>query len=645
MGLDEKLFAFGHRLFKRLSAKPLPPYYEQRVELKDIETRLHLISKSLCKEMTHILEAEKIGGFSGVHFYYPKFFCPFPQKELNEFLYIQRTLFYCSAKKLGLTLPSRELSAIEKKVYTCLGVSQVLRFIRTEYPGSVPAQERISEQFQQEIQSLSSIDKNSQNGILAQWIVTILSGDYDSSSWKPVLCTDFSDSKSFLSFAEDIYKKYFSNLPLGPELSDEAFLFWGVLMTPAPSAAPGLSTDDPVSEDALAKGTEIAGKTREEIVTVNLEKAKDESNPILHSFEKVETLEEYQGGMRTQDGDDNIQDHAEALEDLKISEVTRSRERTGSIYKADIRLNGMAPDILSETPLENSGEILFYPEWDFKKKSYRPDWCRLEVRKPLGQEPYTLSELYAKERKQILKLFNQLHHQPLWQKRQRDGIELDIDALVNRHGDLHSGHSGDDRFYLRSKKQKKDWQCLLLLDNSLSTDSWVANERVLDVIKNSVGLMGTAFAQDPEAIAVAAFHSNTRHQCTYEVLKDFTDSWPKLMKNLNTVEPTGYTRIGPALRHALKTFQESSARHKFIFLLSDGKASDYDHYEGRYGMEDIKQALREARSEKVHIKCLAIEESAKYYLPQMFGAGNVQILSNPHKLPLALSSFFVSLLK
>lgn len=647
MGLDEKFFAFGHRLFKKLTENPLPPFYDQRADLKNLEPRLQIIAKSLCREPIQVLEAEQMGGFSGVHFYYPKSLCPFSNKELNELIFIQRTLFYSSAKQLGFCLPPRELSSIEKKVYTCLAIYQIYQYIALEFPGSVQVMERLSQQAQEELRSLTEQDRKTQNGILAQWISTILSGDYCSSPWKGLLCNLHKSPFIFWKFADSVYKEYFEALPAGPPLADEAFILWGFLMPPGLTASENMAgIDDGVNPEALANGTEVQGKNREEVVNVILDEKRETSNPVSHSFEKVETLEEYQGGLRTQDGDDDLKDHAEALEELNMREVIRSRERTNSIYKADIRINGKAPDLLPAEELsKDSKQIHFYPEWDYKKKSYRHDWCRVEIVEGAFGDSFQIQGSYEKEKKQVLKVFDHVRYKPLWQKRQLDGVELDIDALVHRHAELKSGNSSQDRFYLRSKKNKKDWQCLFLIDSSLSTDSWVANERILDVIKNSVCLMGDAFVYEPEAISVAAFHSNTRHHCVFEVLKSFRDPWSHFKRKLSALAPVGYTRIGPALRHSLEILKESSARHKFIVLLSDGKASDYDQYEGKYGMEDIKQSLREARNQKVHVKCLAIEEKAKFYLPQMFGSSNVQILSDPHKLPQALTTLFLPLLR
>ncbi|WP_413943329.1 nitric oxide reductase activation protein NorD [Bdellovibrio sp. HCB-162] len=622
----------------------MPPHYEQRADLKELETRLQVIAKSLCGEPIQIHEAEKIGGFSGVHFYYPKSLCPLSSKRLNELVYIQRTLFYSSAKQLGFCLPPRELSEIEKKVYTCLAVHQIYKVITLEFPGTIQVIETLRQGTLAELQSLSDQDRNTQNGILAQWIYDLLCESPKDSSWKSILYNTHKSTFSFWKFADAVYQTHFASLPLGPAVAEEAFVLWGLLMSPNPFSEETEKTDEETTTEALANGTEVQGKNREDIVQVHLEEQKDTNNPVTHSFEKAETLEEYQGGMRTQDGDDDLQDHAEALEELNMREVTRSRERTQSLYKADVRMHSVAPDLLSKEDLPVSPRVHFYPEWDFKKKSYKENWCRVQARIPEAGTPFQLAESYTKEKKEIEKLFQQVRSKPLWKKRQRDGEELDIDALVTRHADLKSGNSGEDRFYIRSKKHHKDWQCLFLIDSSLSTDSWVANERILDVIKNSVCLIGDAFTKEPECLSVAAFHSNTRHQCVFEELKNFEESWPEFKRKLNTLEPVGYTRIGPALRHSLEILKVSPARHKLIVLLSDGKASDYDQYEGRYGMEDIRQAVREAHQQNVLIKCLAIEEKAKFYLPQMFGLGHIQILPTPHKLPQALTTLLLPLL-
>ena len=53
--------------------------------------------------------------------------------------------------------------------------------------------------------------------------------------------------------------------------------------------------------------------------------------------------------------------------------------------------------------------------------------------------------------------------------------------------------------------------------------------------------------------------------------------------------------------------------------MSDGKPTDYDRYEGRYGVADVRQAVHEAQQRSVHLFALAVDAEARFYLPRMFG--------------------------
>jgi nitric oxide reductase NorD protein len=101
---------------------------------------------------------------------------------------------------------------------------------------------------------------------------------------------------------------------------------------------------------------------------------------------------------------------------------------------------------------------------------------------------------------------------------------------------------------------------------------------------------------------------------------------------IGATEPDGYTRIGAALRHSGALLQKRQTKNKWIILISDGKPNDFDKYEGKYGVNDVKQALRELKENDINAYALAIEAQAKYYLPQMFGQSFYQILTSPVEL-------------
>lgn len=75
--------------------------------------------------------------------------------------------------------------------------------------------------------------------------------------------------------------------------------------------------------------------------------------------------------------------------------------------------------------------------------------------------------------------------------------------------------------------------------------------------------------------------------------------------------------------------------------LSDGKPEDYDgYYRGDYGIEDTRQALFEARQQRVHPFCVTIDEEARDYLPHMYGAANYVVIDEVRKLPLKVSDIY-----
>ena len=217
-------------------------------------------------------------------------------------------------------------------------------------------------------------------------------------------------------------------------------------------------------------------------------------------------------------------------------------------------------------------------------------------------------------------------------KRLPDGESIDIDALVDWYTDLQSGRTPSDNIYLSKRKKEPDLAILFLLDLSMSTDSYADGSRVLDVEKQAVILFGEVLSEYGVDFAVSGFYSKTRNNCVYHSLKDFGESWTKGKQRIGAAEPEGYTRIGPALRHSKSLIEKQSARQKWVILLSDGKPNDFDKYEGRYGVADVKQALREMHERHISTYAIAIESVARYYLPQMFGQNHYNILSHADML-------------
>ena len=99
--------------------------------------------------------------------------------------------------------------------------------------------------------------------------------------------------------------------------------------------------------------------------------------------------------------------------------------------------------------------------------------------------------------------------------------------------------------------------------------------------------------------------------------------------------------MGFAIRHLTHLLNEVEARTKLLITLSDGKPDDYfDGYRGKYGIEDTRQALIEAKRQGIHPFCITIDREGQEYLPHMYGAVNYTVIDEVRKLPLKVADIY-----
>ncbi len=378
--------------------------------------------------------------------------------------------------------------------------------------------------------------------------------------------------------------------------------------------------------------TTIQAKAVEEITTIEIDKKQQEDYVLLHSFEKVETAEEFNGNWRDFDGSDDLEKHENAIEDLNMKFTVRVDDTAHSVYQAEFTEN---TSISESAEIDSNGFHLTYDEWDFEKRKYKDHFCKVypKIQKKTDSNYYQNTIL--KNNSTLLnlrKILTNLNNKMQQQKRQNQGEEFDIDAITDLYVDAHSKKTPSDKIYLSNRKKEKDLSILLLLDISLSSDSYAAGNRVIDVEKQVSILFGEILNEFNIDFSIDSFYSKTRNFSTYLTVKDFDENWAVAKNKVGAIEPSGYTRIGAALRHAGARLDTRKTKNKWIILISDGKPNDYDKYEGKYGINDVKQALRELNQRDINSYALAIEAQAKYYLPQMFGQNHYQILTTPTEL-------------
>jgi nitric oxide reductase NorD protein len=238
----------------------------------------------------------------------------------------------------------------------------------------------------------------------------------------------------------------------------------------------------------------------------------------------------------------------------------------------------------------------------------------------------------------IRRRFEMLRGQRTRLRRQLDGDDLDLEACIDARADLQAGHSMAQALYRSQKRTKRDMAILLLIDISGSTDGWVSSgRRVIDVEREALLLVCVALGAMGDPYAVQAFSGHGPQSVSVQSLKRFDEPYGNhVATRIAALEPEQYTRAGAAVRHASATLMRAPASHRLLLLLSDGKPNDVDVYEGRYGVEDMRRAVVEAKLQGIAPFCMTVDRHAAGYLPGVFGVKQYALLAKPSMLPTVL---------
>ncbi len=581
MALDEYIYGKISGFFTKRKKASIEAE-SKTVKLVDVKPRLSIFARAITGKSIDIYPAKREGGYKNNNFFLPTLYSELPSYEDNLSFYLYRVLYLSIQKNLNINWHDHTDHPLEESQEKAKESSkEVLEKLFDEFP----------------------ISKDIHTELL----------NYYNAKETPKIPSDH----TFL------YGKWMKN-------------------NPESNSADKLKNFNEKAKKAITDEIKTILKANpvEEIVSLQIDQKQQEDYVLTHDFEKIDTAEEWDGGWRDFDGEDELDEHSKALEELNMKYTVRVDDTTHSVYQADF---------IKNTTVAESAEINFdnyyipYDEWDYSKREYKEDFCKLYpkniietdvayYKKTLKDNASTLMGL----RKMLANVNNKYQQQ----RRQTQGEEFDIDAITDLYIDIHSGHTPSENIYLSKRKKEKDLSILMLLDVSLSSDGYAANNRVIDVEKQVSILFGEILNEFNVDFSIDGFYSKTRNYATYLTIKGFDDSWDKAKFKVGAVEPEGYTRIGTALRHSGALLDKRDTDNKWIILISDGKPNDYDKYEGKYGINDVKQALRELNERNINSYALAIEANAKYYLPQMFGSNHYEILTTPVELLQSLAKLY-----
>lgn len=329
-------------------------------------------------------------------------------------------------------------------------------------------------------------------------------------------------------------------------------------------------------------------------------------------------------------------DAARVAEDLEHLTLSRTRTRKGGGLKLHLDL---PPADVDDLPL---GEGIKLPEWDYRLGRLQDNRVNLQLFEPRDCQPQALPEHLQAPARRLRRQFEQLRNQRQWLHRQPQGSELDLQAWLDFQVERRHGRSVERGLFLERRQTRRDLACLLLADVSMSTDAHLNDEqRVIEVIRDSLLLFGETLSLLGDEFALYGFSSLRRQQVRMTLLKSFEQAYDAQTRGqIQGLKPGYYTRMGAAIRQATRLLQGRKRQRKLLLLLTDGKPNDLDLYEGRYGIEDTREALREARCQGLTPFCITIDREAGAYLPYLFGSNGYSLIHQPEQLPLRLPQLY-----
>ncbi|MDO9143834.1 nitric oxide reductase activation protein NorD [Rhodoferax sp.] len=308
-----------------------------------------------------------------------------------------------------------------------------------------------------------------------------------------------------------------------------------------------------------------------------------------------------------------------------------------------------APDQTPSTQELQSLPPRHYPEWDYSSQSLRPDWVSLYERLHPSGHAADIDALLAKHSalaKRLKRLLDLLKPQDKVRVRyQEDGSELDLDVAIRSLIDLRAGSQPEPRINMSHTTNGRSIAVTLLLDlsQSLNEKARGTEQTVLQLSQEAVSLLAWSVGQLGDPLAIAGFHSNTRHDVRYLHLKGFGEAWGDEVKaRLAAMQAAYSTRMGAAMRHAAHTLRAQPADKKLLLVLTDGQPSDIDVFDERLLIEDAKEAVRELDQQGIFTYCINLDAAADAYVSDIFGR-RYTVIDNIARLPEQLPKLFMAL--
>lgn len=306
----------------------------------------------------------------------------------------------------------------------------------------------------------------------------------------------------------------------------------------------------------------------------------------------------------------------------------------------------------------DNGPVFLYDEWDEAIGDYRHAWCALrEV--DLGDDAgffFTSTlERYAPLVPEIRRHFQRVRPES-WRilRGLEDGEDFDLNAVIDARAERRARRSPSSKLYTVRARLEREVATLFLLDMSASTDeaATVTGEgrRIIDIEKEALVIMAAALEEIGDAYAIYGFSGQGRHNVEFYPVKDINERLAAGAKGrIGGIQPRCSTRMGTALRHAVRKMRDVRAPNRHLILISDGFPQDLDYGQDRrshaYGISDTAAALREVEAAAIKPFCITVDLAGHDYLRAMCDPQRYMIIENVEDLPRELPKIYQRLVR
>lgn len=337
-----------------------------------------------------------------------------------------------------------------------------------------------------------------------------------------------------------------------------------------------------------------------------------------------------------------------SVDAVRIRQTNEPEEADRQREEAEQR-QGASGRARSVTADERGTVVARYPEWDRAAGIERPEWTTVREVAAAPGDPREIERLLDSEpglRARVTRLVRagRIGRAGV-RKRQPDGFDLDLDAVLEAGIAQRTGEMPDDRLYRTRARPARDLAVSVLVDISESTrDRADAGVTVLDIERAAVAHLAEAMTVLGDRFALSAFATDGRDDIRHVRIKDFAEPYDVGARaRLAGLVPGLSTRLGAALRHAGAEIAGVRSHRKLLLVLSDGEPSDIDVEDPQDLVEDARRAVLWLKHRGIDVFGIGIGPGTAGAGAAIFGRANHVALRRVADLPARLSECYFRL--